>query len=356
MSTTSVSAPIDGSVVAVVGGAGFLGSHLVDYLVCDKRCRVWVVDNFISGKRKYIHKNAEYVNLDITGPEQLLHNFFKQIGVNYVFNYAAMPYVPDSFKRPLKVFDINAFGALKVINAAHEAGAKGILQISSAEIYGNEPATSEEGVIPMNEDYPARPHSSYGASKLAIDSLVQCRWKEAKVPVISLRQFNCVGARETHAYIVPELISQCWRQIKTLPYGRDSSGKPRLIISLGNNTSRDFLCATDQVVMATELLEKGQFGEVYNLGSESHISIYELAYLVADIMARQLGANLPDVTIVKDPNKVRPWDIWTLKSDNSKIYSIISARPKGSLCDGIKAAIGHFISNGGCWDFTGLDY
>ena len=142
--------------VAVIGGAGFLGSHLVDYLVeCDNN--VLVLDNLIAGRKEFINPKAKFLWCDITHSEFELEKIFGKYKTGYVFNYAAIPYVPVSYKRPLHIFDINARGALMVMNAADHCGVKGILQVSSAEIYGD-----IEGKI--NEEHPARPRSTYGAS------------------------------------------------------------------------------------------------------------------------------------------------------------------------------------------------
>lgn len=304
--------------VAVIGGAGFLGSHLVNHLINDRECNVIVLDNLITGQKKFVNPKAKFIWCDITHSESQLIKIFKEHQIEYVFNYAAEPYIPVSFQRPLHVFDINARGALMVMNAGQEAGVKGILQVSSAEIYGDAPNH------PIGEDYPARPHSTYGASKLAIDMLVQARWKEAKTPCIALRQFNCIGERETHPYVVTTIIEQL-ENSKT--------------IKLGNNSFRDFQYAGDAVRMATELLEKGQFGEVYNMGSEDGIKIYD--------MAKILGAENIEV----DQSRIRPWEIWHLQSDNSKLYSVIDYRPKTTLLEGLKLTAKYFKENGNKWDF-----
>lgn len=305
--------------VAVVGGAGFLGSHLVEYLIRDRQCNVLVIDNLCAGRLEFIPSGAAFKHGDITGSEEYLVKLFREFRVEYVFNYAAYPYVPDSFERPLHVFGVNAFGALKVINAAQTAGCKAVLQVSSAEIYG-----SCSGHI--SELDTVEPHSSYGASKAAIDSLVQVRWRESKTPVISLRQFNCIGERDfMHPYVVPEIIMQMY-------HNGLAQGKSTVDIRLGNNSERDFMYAGDAVRMATELLEKGEFGEVYNLGAETTISVYELARMIGRIAE-------VDVTVVPDEKRMRPWEIWQLLADDTKIYSTISYRPQVDLTEALTRTI-----------------
>lgn len=325
---------IRGSSVAVIGGAGFLGSHLVDHLIDDRGCKVLVIDNLITGQKRFVHKDATFEHHDITQSEEYLLKLFRHHKVEYVFNYAAEPYIPVSFARPLHVFDINAMGALKVMNAAQEAGVKGILQVSSAEIYGNARRSQ------IDEQMAVEPHSTYGAAKAAIDSLVQIRWKEAETPVIALRQFNCVGERETHPYIIPEIIKQIQEQSlqkETLPN--------TVSVRLGNNSFRDFQYAGDAVKMAVLLLEKGQFGEVYNMGSEEGIMMYDLAVLIGELVGVA-------VKIEVDQARVRPWEIWHLQSDNRKLYSVIG-QPIGriGLRPALQLTIDWFIKNGGKWDF-----
>lgn len=305
--------------VVVIGGAGFLGSHLVNHLIEDRGCEVLVLDNLITGKKEFVHPKATFEWCDITHSESQLVKIFK--GYDYVFNYAAEPYIPVSFDRPLHVFDINARGALMVMNAAQEAGVKGILQVSSAEIYGDAPDHR------INEEYPARPHSTYGASKLAIDVLVQSRWREAKTPVIAMRQFNCVGERETHEYVIPVIIEQV------------EKGN---IVKLGNNSFRDFQYAGDAVRMAVELLENGQFGEVYNMGSEEGVKIYDLAHTIGKIMGKE-------ITVEPDESRMRPWEIWHLQSDNTKLYSTIKARPEVDLEEALERTIEDYKKNGWCY-------
>ena len=309
--------------VCVIGGAGFLGSHLVDHLIEDRECNVLVLDNLITGLKKHLHKKSKFLWFDIRDDENQLAKVLKENQIEYVFNYAAEPYIPECFERPMHFFDINATSVLRVLNACQMAEIKGILQVSSAEIYGD-----MKGKI--TESDPIIPHSTYGVSKVAADGLVQVRWREAKVPAIAMRQFNCVGERETHAYVIPEIISQL-----------NVSNK----IKLGNNSFRDFQYSRDAVKMAVELLEKGEFGEVYNMGSEGGIKIYDLAELIGELMGYD------NIEIEVDQKRVRPWEIWHLQSDNTKLYDVIGKKEPTSLREALKNTITYFRNNGSKWDW-----
>ena len=307
----------------VIGGAGFIGSHLVDYLINERNCKVLVLDNLITGQTKNIHPKAKFIWHDIRDNENELARIFTENQIEYVFNYAAEPYIPECFERPMHFFDINATSVLRVLNACQQSGIKGLLQVSSAEIYGD-----LKGQI--KESDPVEPHSTYGVSKLAADGLVQVRWREANVPAIAMRQFNCVGERETHEYVIPEIISQLAKSNK---------------VKLGNNSFRDFQYAGDAVAMAVELLEKGKFGEVYNMGSEGGIKIYDLANLIGKLMGHE------SVEIEVDQDRVRPWEIWHLQSDNTKLYSVIGVKNPTSLEEGLSKTIQYFYNNGSKWDW-----
>lgn len=309
--------------VCVIGGAGFIGSHLVDYLVEERNCNVIVLDNLITGQTKNINPKAKFIWHDIRDNENELARILTTNNIEYVFNYAAEPYIPECFERPMHFFDINATSVLRVLNACQVSNIKALLQVSSAEIYG-------DMVGKIKESDPVEPHSTYGVSKLAADGLVQVRWREAGVPAIAMRQFNCVGERETHEYVIPEIISQLSKSDK---------------VKLGNNSFRDFQYAGDAVRMAVELLEKGEFGEVYNMGSEDGIKIYDLAHLIGELMGHK------SVEIEVDQARVRPWEIWHLQSDNTKLYSVIGQKTPTNLREALQKTIQYFYENGSKWDW-----
>lgn len=348
------------SKVCVIGGAGFLGSHLVDHLIDDRKCEVLVVDNLVTGAREFVHPSARFVHHDITGSESYMRRLLDQYQIEYVFNYAAWPYVPDSFSRPLQVFNVNATGAIQVINAASESRyCRGILQVSSAELYGSAGTTAHavmrgnpldpdssyqvgqtETYNQINEYAKVEPHSTYGAAKAAVDYYCQCAARERGVQVIALRQFNCLGERETHPYVIPEIISQISRGDNWTEY---NVGTKTPQVRLGNNSFRDFLYAGDQARMATELLERGEWGQVYNLGSETGVKIYDLARMIGEVMGYDR------VEVIETHSKKRPWEIWHLQSDNHKLYGVIESRPSVSLRKALERTVKWFVTNGGKW-------
>ena len=331
--------------VCVVGGAGFLGSHLVNHLVEDRACKVLVIDNLVAGCRHYVHPAARFEHADITDSEDYLRGLFHKYKTQYVLNYSAWPYIVDSFSRPLHVFKVNATGAMQVINAAQEAGVEAILQVSSAELYGRGRVV-DDTVLPgcIDEENLVEPHSTYGAAKAAVDYYCQCAWRERQTSVIALRQFNCLGERETHSYVVPEIISQIERHrshYATASLEGDNVDSP--IVRLGNDSFRDFLYAGDAVRLAVDLLEKGTFGEVYNLGSEEGIKIYDLAKMVGKLMGFE------DVQVEEDAARKRPWEIWHLLSSNEKIYSVIGRPELVPLKEALQRTIAWYEANGRRW-------
>lgn len=326
------------SKVCVTGGAGFLGSHLVEHLLRDRDCYVLVLDNLCAGRREFVPTGAEFVHCDITQSEEFLRQIFVSRQIEYVMSYAAWPYIVDSFSRPKHVFAVNAIGAINVINAAQEAGCKGILQVSSAELYGNYGGPPKNPHEPYNngitEEDTVSPHSTYGAAKAAVDFYCQCAWKERQTPVIALRQFNALGERDVlHPYVVTTIIEQLMKY----------KGQEIGIVNLGTNTARDFMYAGDAVKIAVLLLERGEWGNVYNSGSEEAIRVYDLAYMVGWVMG------FKEVKVEFDKSRVRPWDIYHLLSDNSKINAVIGAFQRMKLEEALRRTIRWFEENGRRW-------
>jgi nucleoside-diphosphate-sugar epimerase len=247
--------------------------------------------------------------------------------IDEVYHLAAEPYIPECYEFPEKFFKVNANGTLNVLLACKEVGIKKILYFSTSEVYG-----TGSGV--MDENFRLNPQSTYAVSKLAGDRLAFTLFKEQGVPTIILRQFNCYGPRETHEYIIPEIITQ-------LTFGNK--------LKLGNiKAKRDFTYVEDAANMAVELMENGIPGEVYNIGSGRAYSIETIAQTIGRIQ----NGKLPIIEI--DKNKLRPHDVEYLRADERKAYLIIKYRPKTDLITGLSQTIQWYYDNGNKWGFENV--
>lgn len=314
---------IRNSNVCVTGGAGMIGSHLVDELII-RGNNVLVIDNLSEGEKSFINKKAKFVWFDVRENQDRLTKLFKDENIDFVFHLVSLPFIPNCFADPIPFFDTNARGTMNVLVSCQEANVKKVLVYSSAEIYG----TKEK---PIKETDELNPQSTYGVAKISADQLSKIRYIEADLPVVINRQFNVFSWRARHPYIIPEIISQL-----------DKSNT----IHLGNIYAyRDFLFIDDAVSMAIELLEKGIPGEEYNIGEENTIQIKDLVDIIADLMGKK------DVKIIVDKDRLRPFDITRLQADTTKLKNTISYRPKYDLRKGLKVVIDRFNKNGKKWDY-----
>ncbi|MCH7604791.1 GDP-mannose 4,6-dehydratase [Patescibacteria group bacterium] len=304
--------------IAVIGGCGFIGSHLTNELA--RANNVLVLDNLITGKKEYISPHAEFQRFDIRYSVIRLYKIFKDFKIDYVFHLAAEPFIPKSYEHPEEFFDVNVKGTLNVLKASQEAEVKRILYMSSSEVYG----TGTQKF--MNEQHPTLPASTYAVSKLTADRVCFTSYKEHKIPCIIVRLFNNYGGNWTQPYIIPEIIQQL----------RNSS-----ILKLGNiKAQRDFLYVEDGTKMIAELMEKGKIGETYNLGSGKTYSIEYIAKLLGTLIYPR-----KKIEIRLDTKKLRPLDVEYLRSDNSKIYKVIKCRPGTSIKEGLIKTIKWFEEN-----------
>jgi len=313
-----------GKNVLVTGGAGFIGSTLVRELLKEK-ANVTVLDNFMSGTRENLEgvkKDIKIIEGDIRDSE--LDKIFSKNDAEFVFNLAAMPYIPDCYKTPGDFMDINATGAMNVMFAVKKAGVKRAIQYSTSETYG----TAQ--YVPMDESHPLNPHSTYAVAKVAADRLCFTLFHEQGIPVVILRQFNVFGPRETHRYIIPELISQL------------SKGNS---LNLGNiDAKRDFTYVTDAAKSAIELMKhKEAEGEVFNSGYGKCWSIKEIAETIADVMG------VKDLKINVEKKRLRPLDVEVLEANYFKLHRLTGWEPKVSFREGLEKTVADFKERGGTW-------
>ncbi|MFQ6049053.1 MAG: NAD-dependent epimerase/dehydratase family protein, partial [Phycisphaerae bacterium] len=196
------------SVFLVTGGAGFIGSHLVDRLV-ERGHQVRVLDNFETGKRENLAASAGKIELiegDIRD-QPTLRRAMREVSV--VFHLAALGSVPRSIADPLTTDAVNVGGTLKLLVAAREAKVKRFVFSSSSSVYG------ETSVMPQHERLPCRPISPYGVSKLAGEQYCRAFHHSYGLATISLRYFNVFGPRQDptsqYAAVIPRFISRLLR-------------------------------------------------------------------------------------------------------------------------------------------------
>ncbi|MDO8625813.1 MAG: SDR family NAD(P)-dependent oxidoreductase [Candidatus Diapherotrites archaeon] len=315
---------LSGKNVMVTGGAGFIGSTLSRELLAEG-ANVFVYDNFLSGIESNISEIADRITLirdDIRSPQ--LESVLKKNQIDFVFNLAAMPYIPDCYDKPFEFFDINATGAMNVMLACKKAGVQRIIQWSTSEVYG----TARQ--VPMDEHHQLHPQSTYAVAKAAADRLCYTLHYEQELPVIILRQFNCYGPRETHPYIIPELISQL-----------SASNK----LKLGNvNARRDFTFVTDAAKAGLALMKEPKaVGQVFNAGYGRDYSIKEIAEMIGKIMGH------PDIDIQLEQRRLRPLDVEQLHASYFKLHKLTGWEPKISFEEGLQHTVDWYRANGSKW-------
>lgn len=295
--------------VLVTGGAGFIGSEVVSQLI-KSGAMVTVLDNFSSGKKHYLpkNKNMKIVKGDIRD-EKIVARVIKD--QEAVVNLAALPFIPDSYFYPGDFFSVNTIGSVNMLwNSIKSKTTDLFIHISTSEVYGS------AQTVPMNENHPTAPHSTYAVSKLAADRAAFTLHKENGFPVVVIRPFNSFGPRFTEPYIIPEIMNQILRGNKEL--------------TLGNiHSSRDFTFVEDTANGILRCLqEKKAIGEIINIGSGKEISIHDLAKKIAKISKKK-------IKIKYDESRERPYDVNRLLADNSKARKILKWRPKISVEKGL---------------------
>jgi UDP-glucose 4-epimerase len=255
--------------VLVTGGAGFIGSHIVDRLV-GMQCEVSVVDDLSSGR---IGNLASHVALGkvrfFEGDVRDCELVKKLVGdVDAVVHSAAAVSVPFSVENPVLTNDVNVNGTLNLLDACVNAHVKRFVFISSCAVYG------EPRYLPTSEEHPTQPLSPYAASKLAAEAYRDVFGKVYGLDAVVLRLFNVYGPRQREDDAYSGVITKFVNHL--------IHGKPLVIYGDGEQT-RDFVHVEDVVEAVLLALENEKaVGETFNVGSGKPTSINELAGLVSE--------------------------------------------------------------------------
>lgn len=247
----------------VTGGAGFIGSHVVDALVA-LGDSVHVIDNLLTGKREYVHPAATLHEVDIRDFENLAP-IFK--GAERVFHLAALPRVQPSIQDPRTTNDINVTGTLNVLVAARDAGVRRLVYSASSSAYG------DQEKLPFTENMTPNPMSPYALQKYVGELYTRLFSELYALETVSLRYFNVYGPRIATEGAYALAIGRFLEQRKM--------GKPLTIVPDGTQ-SRDSTHVRDVVranLLAAESPHAGR-GETINIGGGSNHTVLELAALI----------------------------------------------------------------------------
>jgi len=301
----------------VTGGAGFLGSHLVEALL-DKNFQVVVLDDLSSGKMSNLksvasHPRLKIVKGDIRDTGTIRH-LLKNTDV--VFHEAAEVSVPRSIKNPNLTNDVNVNGTLNLLQSAVKNRVGRFVNTSSASIYG------DHGMVANREEMCPRPISPYAVSKLSAENYCQAFYETYGLETVSLRYFNVYGPRQglgQYSGVIGSFLK------------RTSAGLPPIIYGDGGQT-RDFVHVSD-VVQANmfAINDDRAVGNVFNIGTGKSVSISSLARMIIGLSGRR-GLR----TIMKD---AKPGDVRYSCANITKSRKLLGYAPRVSLAEGIRRII-----------------
>jgi UDP-glucose 4-epimerase len=299
--------------ILVTGGAGFIGSHLVDALR-SQGFDIVVLDDLSGGSRDNLSSHLGEPDFCLVEGDVRNEADVKRAleGVDAVFHLAAAVSVDLSVKNPLLVDEVNVGGTLNVLRESLEAGVKRFVYASSCAVYG-EPAH-----LPIDEGHPTRPISPYAVSKLAAEHYCRVFYEVYGLETVCLRFFNVYGSRQVvgpYSGVIVKFVDRLKRGRQPIIYGN------------GEQT-RDFVFVRDVVdACMCAMRRKNCVGEVINVGTGAETSISKLAKFLAEHLS------LGDIEVAyADP---RAGDIRRSCADLSKAEDLLGYKPKVSLRKGL---------------------
>jgi UDP-glucose 4-epimerase len=301
----------------VAGGAGFIGSHLTDYLL-DKNIEVTVLDNFSTGSKSNLHNshtNLKIVKVDVCDQKQI-EPFIRQADI--VFDLAAIVGVEIATTLPIEVLDNNIESTKSIIRSSLDSNVKKIIFASSSEVYGN------SMISPLTEDLPLSPISHYGVSKIVGESYLKAFWEKYGLQSSIIRYFNVYGPRQSItplSYVVPSFIHYALHQ------------EPIRIYGSGQQT-RDYTYITDAVEGTYLIAESGR-GQAtpYNISTNTETSLLELAKVVCKTVGNECK-----ISNVEE----RKFDISRRCGDFSKAQKEVGYLAKIELKEGLRRTVEYY--------------
>ncbi|WP_369350989.1 UDP-glucose 4-epimerase GalE [Streptococcus hillyeri] len=305
--------------VVVLGGAGYIGSHMVDRLISEGKEEVIVVDNLVTGHRAAVHPDAVFYEGDLADKAFMRRVFAENPNVDAVIHFAAFSLVAESMENPLKYFDNNTSGMVNLLEVMNECGVKNIVFSSTAATYG----IPEQ--IPILETTPQNPINPYGESKLMMETIM--KWSDSAygIKFVALRYFNVAGAKpdgsigedhgpETHLLPIILQVAQGERE-KIMIFGDDYNTPD------GTNV-RDYVHPFDLAdahILAVDYLRNGGASTAFNLGSSTGFSNLQILEAARKVTGKEIPAELADR---------RPGDPDTLIASSEKAREVLGWKPQ----------------------------
>ena len=304
--------------IVVTGGAGFIGSHVVDATIAAGH-QVLVVDNLRTGRRENVHPKARLVEMDISDPALL--DLFREERPEVVNHHAANPSVSLSVREPAFDATQNVLGTIHVLAAARQTGVRKFIYISSGgAMYGN------PEYLPMDEGHPASPISPYALSKVTGERYVRLFGEEYGLSWTSLRYANVYGPRQDPYGEAGVIAIFCQNLLDGVV--------PE--IHWDGDQSRDFVYVGD-CARANLLALEGGDGQAYNIGTGIGTSINDLFHTLAEVTGKDL---------VPRRGPRRPGDVRHSYLDCSKVERGLGWQAKIGLHEGLERTWQHFSLQG----------
>ncbi|MBT6774425.1 NAD-dependent epimerase/dehydratase family protein [Candidatus Woesearchaeota archaeon] len=299
--------------VLVTGGAGFIGSHVVDKLI-EQEHQVIVVDNLSTGKEINLQNNIKLINIDVSSSE--LSNVFEEHQPEIVIHLAAQINVNKSIQNPKLDAETNILGTINILEHCRKHKIKKIIYAASAAQFGN------PQYLPIDENHPFQPLSPYGLSKSVVESYLKLYSRLYNLNHTILRYANVYGPRQN---------SDAEGGVIAI-FSQQSLNNQQLSIFGDGKQTRDFIYVEDVAEATVLMLNKGN-NQIYNLGSGKEISLNNLINLFKDILQKDISLNYVEA---------RKGDIKKNYYSIEKIKNECSFLPKINLKEGLTKTINYF--------------
>lgn len=315
----------EGRSFLVTGGAGFIGSHIVQRLVTEGG-RVRVLDLFTTGRRENLSEVKDKIEL-IEGDVSNLATVQQAVeGIEFVFHLAALVSVPESVEHPERSFESNIQGTHNLLLAARQSGVRRLVFSSSSAVYGDQPAPHHEGMAP-------KALSPYAAAKLSGEQLCRSFTHVYGLPTVCLRYFNVFGPRQDprggYAAAIPKFITRLINGVPPMIYG-------------DGHQSRDFIYVTNVVQANLQACNlENAHGEIFNIGAGKETNLLELV----DVLEEIIGFKVKPAY-----GPPRSGDIIRSYSDISRARQVLGYQPLDDLENGLRKTVAWYRENrSGLW-------